>query len=190
MKYKVGDKVRIKSIEWYNANKDKVGDVLVNNLWFVEPMSEYLGEKATIVAAGVGYKGIAYKLNIDNEEWNWFDDFFEGKETDIIKDIAEVLKSYHFGISIKEEVGKLIIEPLMSKEKDLPIDTPCFVTNAMVEDVTLFRIRRYAGHNRTYAEGEKSSSKVSFLEDWNYIIPCDRFNPNDIEESLKYNIVK
>lgn len=25
--------------------------------------------------------------------------------------------------------------------------------------------------------------------DWNCIIPWDKFNPNNIEESLKYNIV-
>lgn len=27
MKYKVGDKVRIKSLDWYNKNKNKYGDV-------------------------------------------------------------------------------------------------------------------------------------------------------------------
>ena len=31
MKYKVGDKVRIKSLDWYNENKDEFGVVLVEN---------------------------------------------------------------------------------------------------------------------------------------------------------------
>lgn len=44
--------------------------------------------------------------------------------TELIKDIAEVIKTHNLGVSISENEGKLIIEPL-KVEEDLPIDTPC-----------------------------------------------------------------
>ncbi len=45
MKYKVGDKVRVKSLEWYNENKDEFGDVRTPNNVFVPGMSRFVGKK-------------------------------------------------------------------------------------------------------------------------------------------------
>ncbi len=41
MKYKVGDKVRIKSINWYNANKNNSGYISYNRM-FTKIMSKFL----------------------------------------------------------------------------------------------------------------------------------------------------
>lgn len=68
---------------------------------------------------------------------------------------------------------------------DLPIDTTVVVSDNKIN----WRLRYYAGNNLAYQGGYKSKdAKVEIY--WKYIIPFDKFNPNNIEESLKYNIVK
>ena len=60
LKYKVGDRVRIKSIDWYNKNKNSNGDVVVLNKvphfsWyenvrtvFTKDMAKFCGKVVTI----------------------------------------------------------------------------------------------------------------------------------------------
>ena len=48
MEYKVGDKVRIKSIDWYNENKNKYGNIKCGYMPFTSDMSIYCGEVLTI----------------------------------------------------------------------------------------------------------------------------------------------
>lgn len=48
MEYKVGDKVRIKSIDWYNENKSKCGNINCGYMPFTSEMSIYCGEVLTI----------------------------------------------------------------------------------------------------------------------------------------------
>ena len=48
MKYKVGDKVLIKSIDWYNGNKNKYGNINCGYMPFTSDMSIYCGELLTI----------------------------------------------------------------------------------------------------------------------------------------------
>lgn len=49
MKYNVGDKVRIKNIDWYKENRDENGSVLCNyNYYFTRLMTKYCGEVMTI----------------------------------------------------------------------------------------------------------------------------------------------
>ena len=43
MKYKIGDKVRIKSLDWYNQNKDQHGRVACGYHVFTEEMSKFCG---------------------------------------------------------------------------------------------------------------------------------------------------
>ena len=49
MKYKVGDCVRIKSLDWYNENKDEDGDIdCGDGMLFCDKMQEYCGKIMTI----------------------------------------------------------------------------------------------------------------------------------------------
>lgn len=69
---------------------------------------------------------------------------------------------------------------------DLPIGTPVVVSPYKDGD---WQIKYYAGNKCFFAYGNEKSDKNLKLY-FPYIIPFDRFNPNDIEESLKYNICK
>lgn len=84
MKYNVGDKVRIKSIDWYDKNKDEEGSIRFNHNSFVSNMSEYCGKTATIIKKCEKY----YFIDIDKRAWSWtdemLDDIVESKKVKII----------------------------------------------------------------------------------------------------------
>ena len=74
MKYKVGDKVRIKSLDWYNENKDETDDIeCTNNIWFYREMSKFCGKVMTIFFVGVDYYTMAEDLVV-----YWTDEMIEG----------------------------------------------------------------------------------------------------------------
>ena len=76
MKFKVGDKVRVKSLDWYNANKDVRGDIYFDgNYYFVEKMSKYCGELITIKYVSCTYDG--YCIIEDGGLYTWYYTMFE-----------------------------------------------------------------------------------------------------------------
>ena len=75
MKYKVGDKVKIKSLDWYNQNKDKNGFVHCGNKIFDNYMSVFCGSVVTICG---DYPYCGYDVREDMECRTWTDDMFEG----------------------------------------------------------------------------------------------------------------
>lgn len=79
MKYKVGDKVKIKSIEWYNENKNEGGFVVGSEEIFTNGMAELCGKVATIICVNSDN----YKLDIDDTEYHWYDWMFEDTETPV-----------------------------------------------------------------------------------------------------------
>ena len=75
MKYKVGDKVKIKSLEWYNENKNDFGLIFCNNICFDEKMIEFCGKTVTIVAQR---NDKYYYIKEDNCLSFWSEDMIEG----------------------------------------------------------------------------------------------------------------
>lgn len=191
MKYKVGDKVRIKSKEYITSNLKRAG--------IVESMLNYANKDAVIVSVDTN-NGEGYRIDIDDKAWWWFEDLLEDSLSyntqksimaeEMIKDIAEVIKKHNLGVCVSENGGKLIIEPLkVEKEENLPIDTPVLCSDIPI-GLNSFKIRFYAGRSKTFEDGLNSKSFNAAKVGWKYIIPWGKFNPNNIEESLKYNIVK
>ena len=75
-KYKVGDKVRVKSLEWYNSNKDINNNIGKDGQTFLGCMSKYCGKEYEIynIISGINY--CLYKL-YDTDIWYWVDWMFE-----------------------------------------------------------------------------------------------------------------
>ena len=80
MKYKPGDKVRIKSLEWYNANKDEDGRVYCSYIGFCKEMVKYCGAVLTIMTIGnqdIGSKQ-KYFMHEPAYPWGFTDEMIEG----------------------------------------------------------------------------------------------------------------
>lgn len=103
MKYKVGDKVKIKSLEWYNQNKDSYGDIYLNDygISFIKEMSVFCGKEATVVFD----LGGEYQIDIDNKKWSWKDWMLEDEPT-----ISEQLKEKRFQAACSAMNGILSTE--------------------------------------------------------------------------------
>ena len=77
-KYKIGQKVRVKSLDWYNNNKDtshrlNIGD---KKPCFTYNMSKYCGQVLTI-DDHAEYEGEYYMIE-DDGVYTWADEMFEG----------------------------------------------------------------------------------------------------------------
>ncbi len=74
--FKVGDKVTIKSTDWYNSQeKEADGGFWCECGYFNRSMKEFCGKKAEITRVVKG--NIGYLLNIDDEYWTWSAEMFE-----------------------------------------------------------------------------------------------------------------
>ena len=92
-KLSLGQKVTIKSLDWYNSNKDKNGAIILSAEVFVEEMAEYCGKTATILDAFKDLYGesdaIMYRIDLDERGWNWTDEMFEPEMVEDVKDPEE-----------------------------------------------------------------------------------------------------
>ena len=78
MKYKTGDKVKIKSLDWYKASRCG-GPVICDGFVFLEFMSEYCGKELTIDYIYTDSKGKqAYIMKEPNTAWRFTDSMIEG----------------------------------------------------------------------------------------------------------------
>lgn len=83
MKHKVGDRVQVKSLDWYNTSKNKYGvvELIGSNGWgfnFLEEMSAFCGEVMTISNIGSSDCGY-YDMKEDNGAYFWTDEMIECK---------------------------------------------------------------------------------------------------------------
>lgn len=93
LELELGQKVTIKSLDWYNSNKDENGAIKLAAETFVKEMAEYCGKTATILDAFEDLDGesdaIMYRIDLDNRDWNWTDEMFEPEMVEDVKDPEE-----------------------------------------------------------------------------------------------------
>lgn len=95
MKYKVGDRVKVKSQDWYKSNMNSLDEVDCGVTWFVPDMVVHCGNNVTIREVFSNY----YKIIEDECDYCWTDDMFEGlaDEENILESIdntADLLPKY------------------------------------------------------------------------------------------------
>ena len=83
MKYKAKDKVRIKSLDWYNENNDTSGilSYKISGIPFTPEMAKYCGCIVTIDKVEVDTNSILgdrYYIKEDDGTWVWHEKMFEG----------------------------------------------------------------------------------------------------------------
>ena len=76
MKYKPGDRVRVKSLDWYNTNKNSEGTIIFNGFRiFDEDMSKFCGKVVTIES--YNSRWYYYDIKEDEKVNFWYDEMFE-----------------------------------------------------------------------------------------------------------------
>ena len=71
---KAGDKVKIRSLEWIDAqNRDEFDTFMVGSIAMVEPQFKYAGMEATIIRTN----GEIIILDIDDGKWLWSNEMLE-----------------------------------------------------------------------------------------------------------------
>lgn len=75
MRYKVGDKVRIKNLDWYYENRDKIDQIDCGNVCFVRNMATLCGKIVTISSILPMLE--VYRIKEDDGEFNWTDEMIE-----------------------------------------------------------------------------------------------------------------
>lgn len=90
---------------------------------------------------------------------------------DMMECISNVADKHSMNVEVHKEGNSIILTPVEKKEEYLPVGTPCMCSM----DSTTWILCNYYGRDMT--------------DNWKEIIPFDKFDPNNIEESLKHNIV-
>ena len=103
MKYNVGDKVRIKSLDWYNENKDEDGIVELSTHIFTPGMSQFCGKVVTIedVFEDIDDNVVYYIEEID---YDWTDEMFEC----LVEEDND--HSQWTGLKVELELSKTVID--------------------------------------------------------------------------------
>ena len=108
MKYKVGDRVRIRSLQWYNSLKDVAGTIDCGVEDFTEEMSEFCGKE--FLVSGIyadKFRDVKCYELAGTEHWLWTDTMLEDA---VVLEIKTASTIFTVPLESKEEGVKAIQE--------------------------------------------------------------------------------
>lgn len=124
MRFKVGDRVRIKSLDWYNESKNNKGIIVCGSESFTHPMSHFCDKVVTIVTI----QDDCYRILEDDGDWYWTDEMIECKVEEENKPKFKVgdevrIKGTDIGGTVESVIrGQLIVNSKGSKIPAWPED--------------------------------------------------------------------
>jgi hypothetical protein len=139
MKYKNGDKVKIKSYQWYNDNKDCHGDVYNCKKIFNSTMSMYCGKEMTIEE--VDEEGQFYYLYEDIEAYKWTDDMFDD-DWELQQVVTKIVKECSHDMDddweFQRAVAQAVHECLWGTVDEIDVYKKTVPTEKLVDDSVEF----------------------------------------------------
>ena len=167
MRYKVGDKVLIKSIDWWNRNNDNnivesVRYVKCKDWNFISDMKEYCGKILTITEVHKEFN--RYKMSEDNKLYSWTDEMIETLvEEDMSLDKAGQITDFEYeglayslptGYQFIDENGNAINATKITLRKKKEV-----IPNLQLDSIRT--VREYdTAHSRIWLEIYKDNPEV------------------------------
>lgn len=198
MKYKVGDKVLIKSLDWYYEHRDRIDQIDCGNVCFVHNMTTFC-EKIVTISSILPTLG-AYRIEEDDDEFNWSDEMIErlverdGKTYPYKIGDRVVLKGTNKCATITDlkynSYGILSYYVNIDNDNDNSIDYP---TDLLLPYDNM-KTETHRGYSTTDVETTNESKKVERFtfddNDFANKVELDLSNRELIQEDGKWFVVK
>ena len=160
LKYKVGDRVKIKSLDWYNKNKNETGFIIFNDVNFMPEMSRYCGEILTInqVVEVFG------EYTMSECGFLWTDEMIEGlveeENNHLTENVVDAVRE-------SNDRYRIVIDPRFNIE---------------VDEGEYYAVRRKKEYPKTYEE----CCKVLGVDPDNFLSIRNLYREDGDEESTDY----
>ena len=199
MKYDIGDKVRIKSLDWYNENKNEDGSVWLmatthSEYNFMEPQSDFCGKVVTIEEV---YRDF-YTITDPETDFYWTDEMIEGLVEEEEIEFTEEDKYWCDIMSESDPTTYVLPEGYIFKDEN---GNEILTNKIILEKVNTLKIQSdnmetetHRGYCTTEPETTSRGKKVAwftFLDnDFADKVELDLSNRELIQEDGKWFVVK
>ena len=181
MRFKVGDRVRIKSLDWYNENKDEDGIVELSTHIFTPGMSQFCGKVVTIedVFEDIDDSGVYYMEEID---YDWTDEMIEGlvkeeakpkfkvgdrviTDTNMKGKIIEVVEEGWYRVEFEPYNGIPQPNGVVPEESMSQVEEECnYIQVDNIPDALPCKVSSACSHNGFYGYSDSEGNETS---EWN-----------------------